>query len=70
LRADQEKAVSWKRGIPFIALFVLVLALGLSIALPRILADSGFGCDVMGGDWVVGNGSEGEGCFFVGQFKN
>ena len=52
LRADQERAGRWKKRIPFIALFGLVLALGLGIALPRILADSGFGCDVIGGAWT------------------
>lgn len=49
LRDDLEEAGRWKRRIPFIALFGWVLALGLTIALPRILADSGFGCDVIGG---------------------
>jgi hypothetical protein len=52
LRADQERAARWKKRIPFIALFGLVLALGLAIALPRLLADSGFGCDVIGGAWT------------------
>lgn len=52
LRADQERAGRWKKRIPFIALFGLVVALGLAIALPRILADSGFGCEVIGGAWT------------------
>ncbi len=52
LRADQERAGRWKKRIPFIALFGLVLVLGLAIALPRFLADSGFGCDVIGGAWT------------------
>lgn len=63
LRADQEKALRWKRGIPFIALFGLVLALGLAIVLSRVLADSGFGCDVIGGAWT-GSTSEAEVCVF------
>lgn len=52
LRSDQEKAVRWKKRIPFIALFGLVLALGLTVALPRILADFGFGCGIIGGAWT------------------
>lgn len=63
LRADQERAGRWKRRIPFVALFGLVLALGLAIALPRILADSGFGCEVIGGAWTRST-TEAEVCVF------
>jgi hypothetical protein len=63
LRADQERAGRWKKLIPFIALFGLVLALGLAIALPRILADSGFGCGVIGGAWTRST-TEAEVCVF------
>ena len=63
LRADQERAGRWKRRIPFIALFGLVLALSLAIALPRILADSGFGCEVIGGAWTRST-TEAEVCVF------
>lgn len=63
LRADQELAGRWKKRIPFIALFGLVLALGLVIALPRILADFGFGCDVIGGAWTRST-TEAEVCVF------
>ena len=63
LREDQERAERWKKRIPFIALFGLVLVLGLAIALPRILADSGFGCDVMGGAWTRST-TEAEVCVF------
>ena len=63
LRADQERAGRWKKRIPFIALFWLVLVLGLAIALPRILADSGFGCDVIGGAWTRST-TEAEVCVF------
>ena len=52
LRADQEMAGRWKKRTSFIALLGLVLALGLAITLPRILAGSGFGCDVIGGAWT------------------
>jgi hypothetical protein len=63
LRADQEREGRWKKRIPFIALFGLVLALGLVIALPRILAGSGFGCDVIGGAWTRST-TEAEVCVF------
>ena len=63
LRDELAKAGRWKRRIPFIALFGLVLALGLVIALPRIFADSGFGCDVIGGAWTRST-TEAEVCVF------
>lgn len=63
LRADQERAGRWKKHIPFIALFGLVLSLGLAIALPRILTGSGFGCDVLGGSWGRST-TEAEVCVF------
>ena len=63
LRADQERAGRWKKRIPFIALFGLVMALGLAIALPRILADSGFGCGIIGGAWTHST-TEAEVCVF------
>jgi hypothetical protein len=63
LRADQERAGRLKKRIPFIALFGLVLVLGLAIALPRILADSGFGCGVIGGAWTRST-TEAEVCVF------
>ena len=63
LRADQERAGRWKKRIPFIALFGLVLALGLAIALPRIVADSGFGCGIIGGAWTRST-TEAEVCVF------
>lgn len=63
LRADQEKAGRWKKRIPFIALLGLVLALGLAITLPRILADSGFGCGIIGGAWSHST-TEAEVCVF------
>ena len=63
LRDDQAKAERWKKRIPFIAFFGLVLALGLAIALPRILADSDFGCGVIGGVWTRST-TEAEVCVF------
>ena len=63
LRDDQERAGQWKKRIPFIALFGLVLALGLAVALPRILADSGFGCGIIGGAWTRST-TEAEVCVF------
>lgn len=63
LRADQERAGRWKKHIPFIALFGLVLVLALAIALPRILAGFDFGCDVIGGAWTRST-TEAEVCVF------
>lgn len=63
LRADQESVGRWKKRIPFIAFFGLILVLGLAIALPRILADFGFGCDVIGGAWTRST-TEAEVCVF------
>ena len=57
LRDDLEEAGRWKRRIPFIALFGLVLVLGVTIALPRFLAGNGTGCAVLGGEWLKENAS-------------
>ena len=57
LREDLEKAGRWKRRIPFIAFFGLVLVLGLTIALPRFMADNASACAVLGGDWLKENQS-------------
>lgn len=64
LRDDLEKAVRWKRRVPFIAFFGLVLALGLIIALPRFLAGNGLGCAVLGGEWLKENASGRLACVF------
>ena len=53
LRADQERAGRWKKRIPFIALFGLVLALGLTIALPHALGESQPLCGLFGGKWIA-----------------
>ena len=64
LRDELERAGHWKKRAPFIALFGLVLALGLSIALPRFLAGDGSGCAVLGGEWLRGSESGKQACVF------
>lgn len=64
LRNDLEQAGRWKKRIPFIALFGLVLALGLAIALPRFMAGNGFGCAVLGGEWLRAPETGKEACVF------
>jgi hypothetical protein len=67
LRDDQERAGRWKKRIPFIALFGLVLALGLAIALPRSMAGNGAACAVLGGEWLKENASGSLACVFYRQ---
>ena len=67
LRADQERAGHWKKRIPFIALFGLVLALGLAIALPRFMAVNGMSCAVLGGEWLRGPESGKQACVFYAE---
>lgn len=64
LRDDLARAGRWKKRIPFIALFGLVLVLGLTIALPRFLAGNGTACAVLGGEWLRGTESGKEACVF------
>ncbi len=64
LRADQESAGRWKKRIPFIAFFGLLLALGLAIALPRFLVVSSTACAVIGGEWLKENVSDRLACVF------
>lgn len=64
LRDDLARAGRWKKRTPFIALFGLVLVLGLSIALPRFMAGNGTACDVLGGEWLRGPESGIEACVF------
>lgn len=66
LRDDQAKAGRWKRRIPFIALFGLVMALGLIIALPRFMAGNGVTCAILGGEWLKENASGRLACVFYG----
>ena len=67
LRDDLEGAGRWKRRIPFIALFGLVLALALTIALPRFIAGNGIGCAVLGGEWLRGPETGKEACVFYAE---
>ena len=67
LRADQERAGRWKKRIPFIALFGLVLVLGLAIALPRFMAVNGTSCAVLGGEWVRAPESGKQACVFYAE---
>jgi hypothetical protein len=66
LRDDQASAGRWKKRIPFIAIFGLVLALGLSIALPHFVAINGTACGVLGGEWLKENVSGRLACVFYG----
>jgi hypothetical protein len=66
LRDDQASAGRWKKRIPFIALFGLVLVLGLAIALPRFMAGNGTACAVLGGRWLKENTSGRLACVFYG----
>ena len=54
-----------KRHSLFIALSALVIALGFSIALPRFLVGTGWGCNVMGGAWSSASGSDGVCIFYA-----
>ena len=64
LRDDLARTGRWKKRAPFIALFGLVLALGLSIALPRFMAGNRAACAVLGGEWLRGSDSGKEACVF------
>ena len=66
LRDDQASSGRWKKRIPFIVLFGLVLALGLTIALPRFMAANGTACAVLGGEWLKENASGRLACVFYG----
>ena len=67
LRDEQTRAERWKKRIPFIALFGLVLALGLTIALPRFMAGNGAACAVLGGQRLKENASGRLACVFYRQ---
>ena len=67
LRDDQAQAARWKKRVPFIALFGLVVVLGLTIALPRFLAVNGTVCAVLGGEWLRANISGQLACVFYGE---
>jgi hypothetical protein len=57
----------WKKRAPFIALFGFVLALGLTIALPRFMADNGTARAVLGGEWLRGPESGKQACVFYAE---
>jgi hypothetical protein len=67
LRTDLESAGRWRKRIPFVALFGVVLALGLTIALPRFMAVNGIACSVLGGDWLKEKASDRLACVFYAQ---
>jgi hypothetical protein len=64
MRDDQARAGRWKKRTPFIALFGLVLALGLAITLPRFMAGNSAACAVLGGEWLRGPESGKQACVF------
>ena len=64
LHDDLARAGRWKKRAPFIALFGLVLVLGLIIALPRFLVGNGFSCAALGGEWLRGSDSGKDACVF------
>lgn len=64
LRDDLAIVGRWKKRIPFIALFGLVLVLGLTISLPRFMAGNGTACTVLGGAWLRGPESGKQACVF------
>ena len=66
LRDDLARAGRWKKRTPFIALFGLILVLGLTIALPRFMAGNGTACAVLGGRWLKENTSGRLACVFYG----
>ena len=64
LRDELARAGRWKKRTPFIALFGLVLALGLTITLPRFIAGNGTACAVLGGEWLRGPETGKQACVF------
>ena len=67
LRDELVRAARWKKRTPFIALFGLILVLGLTIALPRFMADNGTACAVLGGEWLRGPESGKQACVFYAE---
>jgi hypothetical protein len=67
LREELARVGRWKKRIPFIAVFGLVLALGLSIALPRLMAGNGAVCAVLGGEWLRGPETGKQACVFYAK---
>ena len=67
LRDNLASAGRWKKRTPFIALFGLLLVLGLSIALPRFIAANGTACAVLGGEWLRGPETGKQACVFYAE---
>lgn len=67
LRDDLAKAGRWKKRAPFIAILGLVLALGLTIALPRFMAGNGTACAALGGEWLRGPETGKVACVFYAE---
>ncbi len=67
LRDDLARAGRWKKRAPFIALLGLVLALGLTIALPRLMVGNGISCAVLGGEWLRGSETGKDACVFYAE---
>jgi len=53
IRREKAEAERWKKRIPFIAIFGLVLVLGLGLGLPRFMADNAATCRMIGGQMLV-----------------
>lgn len=64
LRDDLEKVERRKKRLPFMALFGLLLVLGLSITLPRFMAGNATTCAVLGGEWRPSHEGRKEACVF------
>lgn len=64
IRREKAEAERWKTRIPFMAIFGLVLALALGLALPRVMAHNATACAVLGGEWLRGSDSGKEACVF------
>lgn len=53
IRREKVEAERWKKRIPFIAAFGLVLVLGLGLGLPRFMAQNAVTCSIIGGQMAV-----------------
>ena len=53
IRREKAEAERWKKRIPFIAIFGLVLVLGLGLGLPRVMADNAVASRIIGGQMLV-----------------
>lgn len=53
IRREKAEAKRWKKRIPFIAIFGLILVLGLGVGLPRFMAHNDTTCRIIGGQMLV-----------------